>query len=251
MSQSSPQLQVKQVSLQTRVGLQHLLSDLSFAVERGDRLAITGASGAGKSSLLRLLNRLSEPSTGEILFEGMPLHRIPVLSLRRQIIFVPQESKLLGMTVGEAIAYPLRLRSLPDSEIQHRLQDWLTRFPIPTDWLNRTESQLSVGQRQWVAIARALVAQPKILLLDEPTSALDVGRSTQLIDILTDLTQHTDTTVLMVNHDLDLARQFGTRLIHLHQGKIVRDQPADQVDWPHLRDTITHLNLAEAQEWDE
>ncbi|MGF1500017.1 MAG: ATP-binding cassette domain-containing protein [Elainellaceae cyanobacterium] len=248
---SSPQLQVKQVSLQARVGLHDLLKDLSFAVEVGDRLAITGASGAGKSSLLRLLNRLSDPSSGEIFFEGTPLRTIPVLSLRQQIVFVPQESKLLGMTVREAIAYPLRLRRLPDPEIQHRMQHWLGRLHIPADWLDRTEPQLSVGQRQWVAIARALVVCPKILLLDEPTSALDVGRSAQLIDILFDLTQRTDVTVLMVNHDLDLAQQFSTRLIHLHHGKIMQDQPTARVDWPQLRDTITHLDLEDEQEWND
>ena len=167
------QLQLKQVSLSAAVGSRYLLKDISFQAWTGDRIAIVGQTGAGKTSLLRLLNRLNEPTTGSIYLENQEYRQIPVIQLRQQITLVPQESKLLGMTVREALAYPLILRRLPSAEIQQRLGYWLEQLRIPSDWLGRTEVQLSAGQRQWCAIARALVIQPKILLLDEPTSTLD------------------------------------------------------------------------------
>lgn len=247
------QLRLEQVSLSARVGREGnhkglpLLKDISFEVFRSDRIAIVGPSGAGKTSLLRLLNRLSEPTAGSIYLENQEYRQIPVLQLRQQVTLVPQESKLLGMTVQEALAYPLVLRSLPRSQIQQRLSYWIEQLHIPEDWLGRTELQLSVGQRQLVAIARALVIQPKILLLDEPTSALDAGRASHLLQVLTQLATSTETTILMVNHQLELAQVFCTRVLYLQHGQLLQDTPNLALDWAKLRDSMQ----AEAQAVDE
>lgn len=241
------QLQLQQVSLSASIGSQDLLQNISFEVARGDRIAIVGPSGAGKTSLLRLLNRLSEPSSGAILFENQDYRQIPVLQLRQEIVLVPQESKLLGMTVQDAIAYPLVLRKLPKQQIQQRVSHSIETLHIPVEWLDRNELQLSVGQRQLVAIARALVTQPKILLLDEPTSALDAGRASHLVEVLTDL--GTQTTILMVNHQLEIAELFSTRVLHFQQGRLIQNEPAASINWHKLRESLIQAEAKAVAEW--
>jgi D-methionine transport system ATP-binding protein len=243
------QLRLEQVSLSASVGSHYLLKHISFEVFRGDRVAIVGPSGAGKTSLLRLLNRLSEPTAGSIYLENQDYRQIPVIQLRQQVTLVPQESKLLGMTVQEALAYPLVLRSLPRSQIQQRLSHWIEQLHIPTEWLGRTEVQLSVGQRQLVAIARALVIQPKILLLDEPTSALDAGRASRLLQVLTSATS-SQTTILMVNHQLELAQLFATQVLHLQHGQLIQNAPNSlALDWAKLKETLIQAEAEASEEW--
>ena len=245
------QLRLEQVNLFTKLKTQAkenlqgypILQDISFEVNRGDRIVIVGPSGAGKTHLLRLLNRLSEPSTGKIYLEDREYSQIPVLQLRALVTLVPQESKLLGMTVQEALAYPLVLRGLPQQTIQQRVTHWIEQLQIPNDWLGRTEVQLSLGQRQLVAVARAIVIQPKILLLDEPTSALDPSTTARILQVLTQLTQNQDMTILMVNQQLELAQKFCTRLLHLKQGQLLLNQTASFINWISLQE-----NLMQAQE---
>lgn len=248
----STQLRLQQVSLSAARGSQFLLQDIDFEVFRGDRLAIVGSSGAGKTSLLRLLNRLSEPTGGSIYLENRAYEQIPVIQLRQQIVLVPQESKLLGMTVREALAYPLVLQGVPRLQIQGHLANWLEQLHIPEDWLGRTEVQLSVGQRQLVAIARALVMQPKILLLDEPTSALDAGKANHLIHVLIELANSNQITIIMVNHQLELAQLFCTRVLHLQHGQLVQDTPNSvMMDWDKLKTSLMQAEAEAVQEWAE
>lgn len=206
-------LNVSAVSLTDAQGFETILEDISFTVNRGDRLGIMGPSGAGKTSLLRLLNRLSEPTQGTISFEGKPLSQIPVLSLRRQIVLVPQEPKLLGMTVKDSLIYPLQLQQLKAGEIENRREYYCQLLKIPDEWLERNELQLSLGQRQLVTIARGLMMQPKILLLDEPTSALDADKSDHLMAVLVELSQTQELTILMVNHQQRIIDQFAYQVL--------------------------------------
>lgn len=259
------QLQVKQVSYAPQlfkavrpeasnvhsVPVPWLLQEVSFDVFPGDRIAIVGASGSGKTTLLRLLNRLSEPTAGSIHLNGQAYPHVPVVQLRQQIVLMLQESKLLGMTVQQALAYPLSLRGLTKQMIQQRISEWMERLHLPQEWLDRTEHQLSVGQRQLVAIARALITQPQILLLDEPTSALDGRRSQQVLDVLIELSDRQQTTILMSNHQLDLAQKFSTRLLHFHQGKLLQDRTAQDVDWIALEHHLRTADLEQAEAWDE
>jgi len=247
------QLQLKQVSLVTSIKGQvtgaPILTDISFEVFPGDRVCLIGPSGAGKTSLLRLLNRLSEPTRGEIHLENRDIRNIPILELRRQVMLVAQEPKLLGMTVREALTYPLRLQNLPQATINERIETYREQLLIPGEWLERTELQLSVGQRQLVAIARALVAQPKILLLDEPTSALDAGIASRLLSCLTDLALKGNMTIVMVNHQLDIAQLFCTRVLYLQNSQLFQNTPADQIDWQQLREQLVQAEAQAAQEW--
>lgn len=246
-------LRLEQVNLFTKLKTQlpgnqqgyPILRDIDLEVFQGERIAIVGSVGAGKTSLLRLINRLIEPTSGKIYLENQEYRQIPVIQLRQMLVLVLQESKLLGMTVGQALAYPLVLRGLPKQTIQQQVSYWTEQLHIPNEWLGRTEVQLSAGQRQLVAIARALLIQPKILLLDEPTSALDTGTAYHLMQVLNQLSQTHQTTILMVNHQLELAQMFCTRLLHLEQGRLSANQTVSEIDWLELRESLIQ---AEAQD---
>ena len=130
-------LKLSEVGLTDGNGFETILENISFNLNQGDRVGIMGPSGAGKTSLLRLLNRLAEPSQGDIFFEGQAFSGIPVLNLRRQIVLVPQEPKLLVMTVQNALAYPLELQQLKKNEIQSRIDHYCQKLGIPNEWLER------------------------------------------------------------------------------------------------------------------
>ncbi|MEO8893558.1 MAG: ATP-binding cassette domain-containing protein [Coleofasciculaceae cyanobacterium] len=249
----APQLRLHRLSLTTArkggIAGTQILTDISFKVFPGNRLAIIGPSGAGKTSLIRLLNRLSEPTSGKIYLEEQDYQKIPVIELRRQVMLVAQEPKLLGMTVQQALAYPLTLQQLPSSEIQERITTGREQLHIPREWLERTELELSVGQRQLIAIARALIIRPKILLLDEPTSALDAGLAAHVLNVITDLSHTANLTVIMVNHQLDLAELFSTRVLYLQAGQLQQDALVDQINWKHLRESLVEAEAQAAQEW--
>ncbi|TVR11429.1 MAG: ATP-binding cassette domain-containing protein [Phormidium sp. GEM2.Bin31] len=244
-------LTLDRVSLTTVSGRLTLLEEISLQLRWGDRLGLVGISGAGKSLLLRLLNRLQDPTAGRIIWGDRPLGELPVLEVRRQIVLVPQESTLLGMTVIEAMAYPLKLRGVGAAEIQRRLDEWCDRLKIPSNWLPKTELQLSLGQRQWVAIARALVTQPQVLLLDEPTSALDVGRGEMLMGLLSTLTQERSMILVMANHQLDLVRQFASQVLHLEGGRMVHYGPEAEIDWHQLHQQLVAARQQADEDWGE
>ncbi len=244
-------IRLENVSLNTGVSHKEisLLNNISFSVNVGEKIAIIGPSGAGKTSLLRLINRLSSPSKGEIYLENQNYREIPVIQLRQKVTLVLQESKLLGMTVAEALAYPLKLRKLPEKAIAERLEFWIEKIHLPTEWLQRTEVQLSVGQRQLVAIARALIIQPKILLLDEPTSALDGGRAKYLINVLNEVANTANMAIFMVNHQWEFVQEFGSQVIYLDRGEIISDTPSHLTNWEKLRQEIINAEAREAEEW--
>lgn len=239
-----PQLQLQQIDVVTELGNQYLLQNISLDVFTGERIGIIGASGSGKTTLLRLLNRLSSPTAGQILFEQQPLTDWLVLSLRQQLMLVPQEPKLLGMTVQEALAYPLQLQNLPDQDIASRVQTWRQRLGIPEAWLTSTELQLSVGQRQLVSLARACVTEPKLCLLDEPTSALDPGTIDRVIKALT----ASGMTLVIASHQYEFLNQICDRILWLHQGKLILDAPMSEIDWADIKAELTAQ--AEQDDWE-
>ncbi len=246
----NPFLHVDRVSLAATVGQGWILQDLSFQLAPGQFVGLVGPSGAGKSSLLRLLNHLQSPSAGTVYWQGRSLSTLPPTSLRRQIGLVGQETHLLGMTVEQALHYPLRLQKIPDSERQHRVDRWMRRLHLPQDWLHKTELELSRGQQQQVAIARSLVMEPTLLLLDEPTSALDWGTATHLLSVLREEVQQTGRSVLMANHQLNLVEKMCDRVLYLEKGKLISDQPVTEVDWAALRQALLAASVQDAEEWD-
>jgi D-methionine transport system ATP-binding protein len=155
------------------------------------------------------------------------------------------------MTVQDALAYPLVLQNFTPGQIKETVGTWIEKFHIPSAWLDRTEQQLSLGQRQWVGICRALVLQPAVLLLDEPTSALDQGRAEDLLHILGELHQQQQTTILMVNHQLDIAQQFATKLIYLHAGELTIEAQAPEIPWEAIAQNLQTHQQQLHQEWGE
>ncbi len=242
MPTSSPLFELERVSLTLPSLASPLLREVSLTVQAGDRVGLIGIAGAGKTTLLRLLNRLSEPTSGAIAFQGQDIRQVNIYELRRQVLLVAQEAKLLGMNVEQAIAYPLRLAQLSLEQIQQRQQDWLNRFQLPTDWLPRQEFQLSVGQRQWVSLLRGLIMQPQVLLLDEPTTGLDGDRAAQLLAVL----KSTQQTVIMVSHQHDLIKQYCDRVICLHRGEIIAQGATAQFNWQQ----VPSLAESPTDDWD-
>ncbi|MCC0179211.1 ATP-binding cassette domain-containing protein [Waterburya agarophytonicola K14] len=242
-------LRLKAVSLQASVGSDFLLHNISWELKQGSKVAVVGASGAGKTSLLRLLNRLASPTKGKIFIRDLPAKRLTTTQLRRQIVLAPQEPKLLGMKVIDALGYPLRLQKLPESEIRQRIETWVNLIRIPDEWFDKTELQLSLGQRQLVGIARSLVMQPEVLLLDEPTSALDIGTATHVFSVLGKLNQSQNLTIVMVNHQLELLVDFCDRILFLNEGRLEEDLPANDTNWDKLRQKILRSHSEQEQEW--
>jgi D-methionine transport system ATP-binding protein len=245
----TPLLRLEQVSLQANVGMDLLLRDLSFAVQPGEIIGIVGASGSGKTSLLKLLNGLFSPCQGKIYLEELPLDQYPPVELRRRLVLAPQEPKLLGMKAMDALVYPLKLQQLPELEIRTQVDTWINLLRIPSEWLGKTELQLSLGQRQLLAIARALMMKPQVILLDEPTSALDVGTASYLLQVLKKLNQEQNLTIIMVNHQLELIQDFGDRILLLNQGVILADLPGTKANWQTVGQTILELRSQEAADW--
>lgn len=227
-----------------------LLSDISFSLVAGECITLTGITGAGKSTLLRLLNRLSEPTAGQILLNGENYRSIPPITLRQRVMSVSQEPKLLGMKVRETLAYPLQLRALGTEEIKQRILTVTEQLEIPSDWFDRTESQLSVGQKQIVSIARGIITQPQILLLDEPIANLDLDTATRVLTTITNLTRSQQIGTIIVNHQLELAAQFSDRLLYLHEGKLSIDRVTSTIDWQELQQQIRAAESQSIAEWE-
>jgi D-methionine transport system ATP-binding protein len=237
-SQRPPQLRRKG-------SLEHpLLQDISLDFAAGEIVGMVGPIGAGKTSLLRLLNRLVDPTQGRLRWQGQDYASVP--SLRQQVMLVPQEPKLLGMTVAQAIGYGLELRHCPGPEIQQRSAQWQQRLAIPSNWLDKTEVSLSLGQRQWVTIARALVCESPVLLLDEPTAHLDGNYTARLRQILL---EDPARLVVIASHDFDWLATVCQRVLTLQQGRLVQDQPQTDCDWAKLTAQIQAASAAIADEW--
>ena len=165
-------------------------------------------------------------------------------------MLVSQQPQLLGMSVREALAYPLQLQLLDSIEIKQRMISITEQFEIPTDWFDRTERQLSAGQKQIVSIARGAITQPKVLLLDEPTANLDPTISAQLLTTISDLCRSLQMGLVVVNHQLELAAQFSDRLLYLHDGKLLIDRPSISVDWQNLQQQLREAEDRSISEWD-
>ncbi|MGK7897302.1 MAG: ATP-binding cassette domain-containing protein [Xenococcus sp. (in: cyanobacteria)] len=239
---SQPLFELQKVSLAASAGSGYLLQNISFAVNTGEKIAIAGASGSGKSSLLKLCNCLYSPTSGKISFSTTEIAQESLVKLRQQIVLVPQEPKLLGMRVHQALTYPLQLQQLSASEIKQRVTTWSEALRIPQIWFERHELQLSLGQRQLVAIARALVMQPLILLLDEPTSALDLGTSDHLLALLNSLVANQQMTIMMVNHQLGLSANFAERILYLEKGSLIEDTIATAPKWQKLQEKLLNID---------
>jgi cell division transport system ATP-binding protein len=201
------------------------LADISFVVEKGEFVFLTGPSGAGKSTLLRLLYRAELPDAGRVVVAGQDLARLSrrqVADLRRRLGVVFQDFKLLRRrTVGENLTFVLDLLGLPEREQQRRAYLALRQVGLQHR-LGALPEELSGGEQQRVAVARALVLQPDVVLADEPTGNLDPERSRELMEYFREA-HYRGTTVVVATHDVSLITSYPARTLVLERGRLVRD----------------------------
>ncbi|ODT84078.1 MAG: hypothetical protein ABS76_00800 [Pelagibacterium sp. SCN 64-44] len=216
----------------------HALSDVSIALAPGEKLGLVGGSGAGKSTIARLLVGMTRPDNGEVLYRGEDISRLgpgarKVMSKAVHLVFQdPYQSMRNGVSIRNVIAEPLRIHgerdaAVIDAKVEAALQ--AVHLPCDAHFMLRRPVQLSGGQRQRVAFARAIVTQPKVIIADEPTSMLDQSVRMEIMDLMEELRQRFGTSFLFVTHDIALARHFCDRLVVLQNGRIVEQGPADAV----------------------
>ena len=204
-----------------------LLDRISLALEAGTITAVLGRSGSGKTTLLRTVNRMIEPSVGEVLANGSPIRDAEIIALRRGMGYVIQETGLFPhFNIERNVGLVLEAEGRPREERLRRSHELLTAVGLdPASFALRFPHQLSGGQRQRVGLARALAAGPKILLMDEPFGALDPLTRGEMQDMLRDLLRRlpgrAPTTVLLVTHDLDEALYLADRIVLLEGGKLI------------------------------
>jgi osmoprotectant transport system ATP-binding protein len=192
-------------------------------VEAGETLVLLGRSGSGKTTALKMVNALLRPSAGEVLVEDVPTTAWDVIRLRRRIGYVIQEAGLFPhFTVAANVGLIPRLEGRPSSEIDARVASLLTQVGLPpAQFARRYPRELSGGQRQRVGVARALAADPPLMLFDEPFGALDPVTRVELQQQFLDLRNRLGKTALLVTHDVREALVLGTRIGVLHDGRLV------------------------------
>lgn len=228
-----------------------LLQPCAFRVERGETLVLLGRSGSGKTTLLKLINRLLEPTCGEVLVESLATREWNPIQLRRRIGYVIQEAGLFPhFTVEQNVGLVPRLEGRPAQEVRNRVRGLLDMVGLPPDeFAARRPGQLSGGQRQRVGVARALAADPPILLMDEPFGALDPITRTELQSEFRSLEGRIGKTIVFVTHDVREALLLGTRIALLEAGRLMALHPAREftrAPEPEVQALVRAVRSAEA-----
>jgi osmoprotectant transport system ATP-binding protein len=240
-----PAIEFREVSF-ARAGSPRVLDAFSLTVEAGEVLALVGRSGAGKSTLLKLINRLLEPDRGAIIVEGRDTREWDPIQLRRRVGYVLQEVGLFPhMTIGDNVAVVPQLERWPRERVTARVDELLELVGLPPQqFVTRWPDELSGGQRQRVGVARALAADPPVLLMDEPFGALDPLTRVELHREFRRVQERLRKTVIIVTHDMGEAFALGDRVGVLERGRLVaNDRPAVVAASrdPHVRQMLDAL----------
>jgi oligopeptide/dipeptide ABC transporter ATP-binding protein len=217
------------------VGHVHAVDDVSFALNEGETLGIVGESGCGKTTLIRTLVRLVNPTSGAIRFRGADIStasRKQLEPIRREMQMVfqdPQASLNPRKRIVQILATPLRMRGVPKQKWDEESRMLLSKVGLSTEHLNRFPHEFSGGQRQRIGIARALAVDPKLILLDEPVSALDVSIQAQVINLLDALQEEFHLSYVFVAHDLSVVRHVSDRIIVMYLGKLMEISPSQEL----------------------
>jgi len=224
-------IQFRNVSYRLENG-RELLHDLNLEVHRGETLVLLGRSGSGKTTTLKLINRLLAPSAGEVRVEGRSTREWDVIRLRRMVGYVIQDVGLFPhFTVARNIGLIPQIENWPRDRIRQRVEELLELVGLETSLGERYPRELSGGQRQRVGVARALAADPPLLLMDEPFGALDPITRTELQREFQALQGRLHKTVVFVTHDLREALLLGTRIALMEAGRLVSlDTPQEFVN---------------------
>ena len=211
-----------------------IIKEIRFSVAAGERVVLLGRSGSGKTTLLKLINRLLLPTSGEVIVRGRATTEWDPIQLRRGIGYVIQEAGLFPhFTVAQNVALVPSLEKWGAARIVARVQELLTLVGLdPAEFATRRPHELSGGQRQRVGVARALAADPSILLMDEPFGALDPVTRAELQREFSALAQRLGKTIVFVTHDLREALLLASRIILLESGRVVAD--VNPEEFPHI-----------------
>ena len=215
----------KQVNRKTLI-----LKDVSLTIERGDVLVIIGPTGAGKTTLIRLMDFIDQPASGSIFFDGIDVTRSGSkrLAARRRIAYVQQKPIVFTMNVHDNVACGLRFRHQKTETVRVKVKSALDLVGL-AGYEKRDARTLSGGETQRVAIARAIVTDPELLLLDEPTANLDPVSTAKIEEVLADIIRSGRTTLLMSTHDMKQGQRLARRVGVLMNGELVQVGPKDEI----------------------
>jgi len=219
---ASPGATVEFRGVSFRIGGNLILDDLSFTIDAGETLVLLGRSGSGKTTALKMVNGLTFPTTGAVLVDGQPTTTWDLIQLRRGIGYVIQEVGLFPhFTISANVGLVPRLLEWTPERITARTKELLEQVGLdPVQFMDRKPRELSGGQRQRVGVARALAADPRLLLFDEPFGALDPVTRVELQNQFLALRKTVQTTSIFVTHDVREALRLGTRIALLDRGKL-------------------------------
>lgn len=235
---STPLLEVKNLKkyFKTGAGMLHAVDDVSFSLEKGHTLGVVGESGCGKTTLGRTVLHLTDPTDGQIFFEGSDITRPDKNRLRElredmQIIFQDPFSSLNPrMTVSEAIMEPLILRGgMKKAEMVEQTRKLMDTVGLASRLEYSYPHELDGGRRQRIGIARALALEPKFIVCDEPVSALDVSIQAQVINLMLDLQEERGLTYMFVTHDLSVVKYISDDIMVMYLGQVVEKAPAEEL----------------------
>ena len=205
---------------QARAG-RTVLQDVDVTIPRHLITVLCGPSGGGKTSLLRLLNRLDDPVQGDILFDGRPIVEYAVTDLRHRVALVFQTPVMFSGSVADNLAVAAELAGVQDGQFDHLASQSMLLAELEPSLLDRPGDELSVGQKQRVNLARALMTSPEVLLLDEPTSALDPETSRALMKTIGSLSEVRRLTIIIATHRVSEAKKYAHHAVDLRDGRVV------------------------------
>ena len=220
-----------------------ILKDVNLRIEDGEFMVLVGPSGSGKTTMLKMINRLLEPTDGNIYMNGKRIKDYELRELRLSTGYVLQKIALFpNLTVAENIALIPEMKGWTKEQIASKIEELLDKVGLPaTEYANRKPSELSGGEQQRIGIVRAIIAEPKILLMDEPFSALDAISRKQLQALTKDLHKEFGMTTIFVTHDTDEALKLGDRIAVLQDGEIVQVANAETILAKPANDFVSDL----------